>query len=79
MITDDRRNTAEHEGLGDLIGAILGGGTSSGSRQAGRGYGQQSGNSRHQPQQQNRSRDDGEGMDDLLSAGLDLLGKMMKK
>lgn len=66
-------------GLGDLIGAILGGGTSSGSRPAGRGYGQQSGNSRPQPQQQNRSRDDGEGMDDLLSAGLDLLGKMMKK
>ncbi|MBO6070625.1 MAG: hypothetical protein J6P43_06135 [Succinivibrionaceae bacterium] len=66
-------------GLGDLIGAILGGGTSSGSRQAGRGYGQQSGNSRPHPQQQNRSRDDGEGMDDLISAGLDLLGKMMKK
>ena len=79
-----RRNEQQQSGgsapgLGDLIGAILGGGTSSGSRQAGRGYGQQSGNSRHQPQQQNRSRDDGEGMDDLLSAGLDLLGKMMKK
>ena len=79
-----RRNEQQQSGgsapgLGDLIGAILGGGTSSGSRQAGRGYGQQSGNSRPQPQQQNRSRDDGEGMDDLLSAGLDLLGKMMKK
>ena len=79
-----RRNEQQQSGgsapgLGDLIGAILGGGTSSGSRQAGRGYGQQSGNSRPHPQQQNRSRDDGEGMDDLLSAGLDLLGKMMKK
>ena len=79
-----RRNEQQQSGgsapgLGDLIGAILGGGTSSGSRQAGRGYGQQSGNSRPHPQQQNRSRDDGEGMDDLLSVGLDLLGKMMKK